>query len=226
MAGVLKVNRAVADVCPHGSMARMATVYWVCGLRGWIWNELIAPGLRGVMDGPAIPEPNWSSVSVGPGRYRISYFMTGAPFDCALSNWRVADVASRPSEAMASALTGPGGSGSGVQESGVHCCVAGSQTLQTPVVGSQSSVVQGATLAMTRPLKPLALIGSSRPSPEPGAPVEIEESRTLRMPVAPVQSAYPVICGAAPALIAPVVVSMWRGTSYTTDGWPKLCSVP
>ena len=60
--------------------------------------------------------------------------------------------------------------------------------LHTFVIGLHTSVVQGATLAITRPLNPFALIGSSRPSPEPGRPVEIEASRELMMPVAPIQS--------------------------------------
>ena len=88
-----------------------------------------------------------------------------------------------------------------MQETGVHCCVVGSHTLQMPVAGSQIRVVQGATLAITRPLKPPALIDNSRPSPDPGAPVEIEASRGLMTPVWPFQSPYPVICEMAPALL-------------------------
>src|SRR5438552_1220470 len=144
----------------------------------------------------------------------MSYFATGAPpSDCALSNWKIAEVASRPSEVIARLVTAPGGRGIGVQETGVHSCVAGSQTLQAPVTGSQTSVVQGATLAITRPLNPLPLIGRSRPSPEPGTSVEIELSRGLSTPVAPFQSPYPVIWETAAADIAAVVTSTCRGTS-------------
>ena len=89
----------------------------------------------------------------------------------------------------------------------------GSQTLQW-LSASHIKVVQEETLAITRPDRPViaSVIERRRASPEPGLSTEMVASRGLMVPVAPVQSPYPLICEAAPAFIAAVEKSMCSGT--------------
>ncbi len=80
----------------------------------------------------------------------------------------------------------------------MNCSVA--ETAVSPAAGTVRSVTapggwdvdetEFSILASTRPLSPLllSLITSSRPSPEPGLPVEMVASRGLMTPVVPVQS--------------------------------------
>src|SRR5450631_84180 len=119
----------------------------------------------------------------------MSYLKTAAPSDWEFTNLTVAPVEVSPPSCMERFVTAVGGAGGGTHCNGVHSCFAGSQMLHMFVIGSQTSVKQGATLANTRPLCPaLLLIESSRASPEPGAVVEMVASRGLTTPVVPVQS--------------------------------------
>src|SRR5580698_5375919 len=119
----------------------------------------------------------------------MSYFSTGAPFDWALANCNVAEVEVSVPGGAERFVTVLGGAGGGTHCSGVQVCFTGSQMLQTLVTGSHTSVKQGATLARTRPLSPLALslMESNRASPEPGSVVEMVASGRFMTPVAPVQ---------------------------------------
>src|SRR5579871_2145268 len=120
----------------------------------------------------------------------MSYFITGAPLDWALTNWKAAEVPVSWPACRLSPVTALGGAGGGEHSSGMQSCWFGSQMLQMLVTGSQTSVEQGATLATTRPVSVPAslLIVRRRASPEPGGAVEMVASRGLTAPVMPVQS--------------------------------------